>query len=107
MVFSDKEGIRARWSRRSIFLYVVVSKIEVPWNAFMLKIALFTKTSSPEKILNSSSENEDMTCVWYRQSVADTSLAFRANVSGHWINGKAFTVLISRLFVKIVSDYGS
>ena len=33
------------------------------------------------------------TCVWYRQSAADTSLAFRTTRSGWWINGKAFTIL--------------
>ena len=39
------------------------------------------------------------TCVWYRQSAARTSLAFRATRSGWWMNGKAFTVINSRSFV--------
>ena len=36
------------------------------------------------------------TCVWYRQSAADTSLAFRTTRSGWWMNGKAFTILNPR-----------
>ena len=32
--------------------------------------------------------------VWYRQSAADTSLAFRATQSGCWMNGKTFTISI-------------
>ena len=44
--------------------------------------------------------------VWYRQSAADTSLAFRSIRSGWWMNGKAFTILNPSLFVEIFSDYG-
>ena len=46
------------------------------------------------------------TCVWYRQSAADTSLAFRATRSGWWMNGEALTILNPWLFVRIFSDYG-
>ena len=46
------------------------------------------------------------TCVWYRQSAADTSLAFRAIRSGWWMNGKTFTILDPRSFVRIFSDNG-
>ena len=45
------------------------------------------------------------TCVWYRQSTADTSFAFRATRSGWWMSGKAFTILNSWPFVGIFSDY--
>ena len=46
------------------------------------------------------------TCVWYCQSAADTSLAFRATRSGWWMNSKAFTILNPRFFVGMCSDYG-
>ena len=36
---------------------------------------------------------EFFTCVWYCQSAADTSLAFRASRSGWWKNGEAFAIL--------------
>ena len=38
------------------------------------------------------------TCVWYRQSAADTSLAIRASRSGWWKSGEAFTVLQTVMF---------
>ena len=43
--------------------------------------------------------------VWYRQSAADTSFAFRATRSGRSMNGKAFMILKTRSFVKTFSDY--
>ena len=45
-------------------------------------------------------------CVWYRQSAADTSRAFRATRSGWRMNGKASTILNPRSFMAIFSDYG-
>ena len=75
----------------------------------MLKTTVFCKDFQPwEKPKYSSSEKVDifLTYVSRRQSVADTSLTFCTNVSGRWTNGKAFTVLFPRLFVKIASDYG-
>ena len=42
-------------------------------------------------------------CVWYRQSAADRSLAFRATWSGWWMNSKAFTTLNPWMFVGIFS----
>ena len=41
------------------------------------------------------------TCVWYSQSAADTSLAFRTTRSGWWMNGKAFTISNPRFFFGI------
>ena len=46
------------------------------------------------------------TCVWYRQSAVDTSLAFRATRSGWWMNSEALTILNTRPFVGTFSDYG-
>ena len=43
--------------------------------------------------------------VKYRQSAADTSLAFRAIRSGWWMNGEAFTIFNLKSFVGIFSDY--
>ena len=37
--------------------------------------------------------------VWYRQSAADTSLAFRATRFRWWMNGEAFTILNPRSFL--------
>ena len=44
----------------------------------------------PEKSRNNTCEKIRyfFTCVWYRQSAADTSLAFRTTRSGWWMNGK-------------------
>ena len=47
------------------------------------------------------------TSVGYRQSAADTSLAFRATPSGWWVNGEVFTILNPRSFVGFFSGYGS
>ena len=62
---------------------------------------------SPEKSRNNTREKIRyfFTCVWYRQSAADTSHAFRATRSGWWMSGKAFTILNPRSFVRIFSDY--
>ena len=46
------------------------------------------------------------TCLWYSQSAANTSHAFRATRSGWWMNGEALTILNPWLFVRIFSDYG-
>ena len=43
------------------------------------------------------------TCVGFRQSTADASLAFRATRSGWWVNGKAFTILNPRSFNEIIA----
>ena len=40
------------------------------------------------------------TSIWYRQSAADTSLAFRAIRSDWGMNGEAFTILNPRSFVE-------
>ena len=45
------------------------------------------------------------TFVWYRQSAADKSLAFRATRSSWWLNGKAFTILSTRKFVASVMAF--
>ena len=62
------------------------------------KLWCYTGISSPEKSRNNTREKIRyfFTCVWYRQSAADTSLAFRTTRSGWWMNGKAFTILNPR-----------
>ena len=57
-------------------------------------------------ILNTSQNTTFFTCLRYRQSAADTSLAFRVTLSGWWMNGKAFTILNPRLFAEMFSEYG-
>ena len=55
------------------------------------KLRCYRRISSPEKSRNSTREKIScyffLTCVWYRQSAADTSLAFGATRSGWWKNG--------------------
>ena len=46
------------------------------------------------------------TCVWYRQSAADTLHAFRATRSGWRKNNKASTILNPKSFVGLFSNYG-
>ena len=72
------------------------------------KLRCYTRISSPEKSRDNTREKLRyfFTCVWYRQSAADTSLAFRATRSGWWMNSKAFTILNTKTFVGIFSDYG-
>ena len=72
------------------------------------KLRCYTRISSPEKSRDNTREKLRyfFTCVWYRQSAADTSLAFRATRSGWWLNSKAFTILNTKTFVGIFSDYG-
>ena len=62
------------------------------------KLWCYTGISNPEKSRNNTREKIRyfFTCVWYRQSAADTSLAFRTTRSGWWMNGKAFTILNPR-----------
>ena len=45
-------------------------------------------------------------CVWHRQSIPDTSLAFRADVSDHWINAKRSLFSFQGFLGKIFWDYG-
>ena len=60
------------------------------YHTLSYKLRCYTRISSPEKSLNNTREKIRylFTCVWHRQSAADTSLAFRATRSG-----KAFTIL--------------
>ena len=70
-----------------------------PYSRYILRC--HRRISCPEKGLNSTGKNKTIfffSRVWYRQSAADTSLAFRATQSGCWMNSKAFTISIqSRL----------
>ena len=79
----------------------------VLWPIRVLFELFYKGISSPEKSCNNTREKIRyfFTCVWYRQSAADTSHAFRATRSGWWMNGKAFTILNPRSFVRIFSDY--
>ena len=79
----------------------------VLWPIRVLFELFYRGISSPEKSCNNTREKIRyfFTCVWYRQSAADTSHAFRATRSGWWMNGKAFTILNPRSFVRIFSDY--
>ena len=65
------------------------------------KLRCYTRTSSPERNRNNTPEKISyfFTCVWYRQSAADTSLAFGATRSGWWMNGKTFMILSTSQFV--------
>ena len=56
------------------------------WRTDFCMIVVFYHNNTREKM------RHFYTCVWYRQSAADTSLAFRAIRSGWWMNGKAFTI---------------
>ena len=86
----------ATFLKRGVYLYL------------SYKLRCYTRISSPEKSRNNTREKIRyfFTCVWYRQSAADTSLAFRAIRSGWWMNGKTFTILDPRSFVRIFSDNG-
>ena len=72
------------------------------YHTLSYKLRCYTRISSPEKSLNNTREKIRylFTCVWHRQSASDTSLAFRATRSGYWMNGKAFTILNPRSFVR-------
>ena len=78
-----------------------------PIRARVLFELFYKRISSPEKSRNNTREKIRyfFTCVWYCQSAADTSHAFRATRSGWWMNGKAFTILNPRWFFRIFSDY--
>ena len=67
------------------------------YHTLSYQLRCYTRISSPEKSLNNTREKIRylFTCVWHRQSAADTSLAFRATRSG-----KAFTILNPRSFVR-------
>ena len=67
------------------------------YHTLSYKLRCYTRISSPEKSLSNTREKIRylFTCVWHRQSAADTSLAFRATRSG-----KAFTILNPRSFVR-------
>ena len=67
------------------------------YHTLSYKLRCYTRISSPEKSLNNTREKIRylFTCVWHRQSAADTSLAFRATRSG-----KAFTILNPRSFFR-------
>ena len=66
------------------------------------KLRFYTRISSPEKSRNNTRERIRyfFTCVLYRQSAADTSLAFRATRSNWWMNSKTFTILNTRYFYR-------
>ena len=68
----------------------------------LYKLRFYTRISSPEKSRNNTREKMRyfFTCVLYRQSAADTSLAFRATRSNWWMNIKAFTTLNTRYFYR-------
>ena len=67
------------------------------------KLRSYTRISSSDKSRNNTREKiwYFFTCVWYRQSAADTSLAFCTTRSGWWMNGEAFAILNLRSFVGI------
>ena len=67
------------------------------------KLRCYKRISSPEKSRNNTREKKSyfFTCVWYRQSAADTSLTFRATRSGWLVSGKPFAILSPRSFAGI------
>ena len=67
------------------------------------KLRCYTRILSPGKSRKNTLEKVSFffwECL-YCQSVADTSLTFRATRSGWWMNGEAFTILNPRLFCRI------
>ena len=67
------------------------------------KLRCYKRISSPEKSRNNTREKKSyfFTCVWYRQSAADTSLTFRATRSGWLVSGNPFAILSPRSFAGI------
>ena len=59
------------------------------------KLQCYTRIASPEKSRNNTHEKilHFFTCVWYRQSAADTALTFHTTWLGWWVHGKAFLTL--------------
>ena len=66
------------------------------------KLWCYRRISSPKKSRNNTPEKIRIffTCVWYRQSAAETSFLFHTTSSGWWTNGKAFTIPNPRSFVE-------
>ena len=97
--FLDKDVCTCSFEPLEHFFYILLLQ-ELKWLVIVLyyKLLCFTWISIPEKTLNTSCE-----IMIFFSSVFDLVNQF---LTRKWLNGKAFTVLIPRLFVKIFSDYG-
>ena len=85
----------AAWGYEFYLLVLKVSltsESERPCNILYLshKLRCYTRISSPEENRNNTREKIRYfsRCVWYNQSAADTSFAFRATRSGWWMTAK-------------------
>ena len=70
------------------------------YHTLSYKLRCYTRISSPEKSLSNTREKIRylFTCVWHRQSAADTSLAFRATRSGKAFYHSQSEIVCQRFF---------
>ena len=75
----------------------------ISYSCLSYKLRCYTRISTPDKTGTTHVQKIRyfLTCVWYSQSNADTSLAFRATWSRWWVNSKAFAIFNPKSFVEI------